>query len=136
MMKNLPVFALFLTISFTCVAQAEVSVITHPSNGNSLTKTDITAIFLGKKKTFPDGSSAVALVLNDATTDEFNTKLLGKSSSQLKSYWSKLVFTGKANPPKPVSPATMLELIKGNPNMIGFVDSSSVSDGVSVAGQF
>ncbi len=135
-MKNLLIFALFLTISFTCLAQAEVAVITHPSNGNSLSKADITAIFLGKKKTFPDGSSAVALVLDDATTDEFNTKLLGKSSSQLKSYWSKLVFTGKANPPKTVSPATMLELVTNNPNMIGFIDSSSIPDGVSVAGEF
>jgi len=135
-MKSLPIFALFLTVSFTCLAQAEVSVITHPSNSSSLSKADITALFLGKKKTFPNGSSAVPLVLNDATTDEFNTKLLGKSSSQLKSYWSKLVFTGKANPPKSVSPATMLELIKGNPNMIGFVDSSTVPDGVAVAGKF
>lgn len=135
-MKNLYFAALLIATLFSGFASAEVTVIVHPSNADAISQADISAIFLGKKKSFPGGSSAVPIVLNDATTDEFNTKLLGKSASQLKSYWSKLVFTGKANPPKRVSSDEALSLIKSNPNMIGFVDSANVSADVKVVGTY
>ena len=134
-MKKIQISLLLITAIFSTMAFSEVAVIVHPSNGASLSKADITALFLGKKKAFPGGSSAVPIVLNDATTDEFNSKLLGKSASQLKSYWSKLVFTGKANPPKAVSADEMIQLIKSNPNMIGFIDSSKVTTDVKVISQ-
>ena len=55
------------------------------------------------------------------------------SESQLKSYWSKLVFTGKGQPPRDVqTDAEMIELVAGNPNIIGYVDISSVTDKVKV----
>ena len=134
-MKKLQIFLLLMTAIFSTMALSEVAVIVHPSNGATIGKADITALFLGKKKAFPDGSSAVPIILNDATTDEFNSKLLGKSASQLKSYWSKLVFTGKANPPKAVSSDEMVQLIASNPNMIGFIDSSKVTPDVKVISQ-
>lgn len=134
-MKKLQISLLLMTAIFSTMALSEVAVIVHPSNGATIGKGDITALFLGKKKAFPDGNSAVPIVLNDATTDEFNGKLLGKSASQLKSYWSKLVFTGKANPPKAVSSDEMIQLIKSNPNMIGFIDSSKVTSDVKVISQ-
>ena len=135
-MKNLYFIVLLITALFSGFASAEVAVIVHPSNADAISQAEISAIFLGKKKSFPGGSSAVPIVLNDATADEFNTKLLGKSASQLKSYWSKLVFTGKANPPKIVSPDEALSLIKSNPNMIGFIDSANVSADVKVVGTY
>jgi ABC-type phosphate transport system substrate-binding protein len=135
-MKKLYLAVLFIATLFSGFATAEVAVIVHPSNADAISQADVSAIFLGKKKAFPGGSSAVPIVLNDATTDEFNKKLLGKSASQLKSYWSKLVFTGKANPPTSVSSDEMLSLIKSNPNMIGFVDSANVSADVKVVGTY
>lgn len=135
-MKNIKTVVFIVAALFSTMAWSEVAVVVHPSNADSITQDTVAAIFLGKKKSFPGGSSAVPLVLNDATTDEFNTKLLGKTSSQLQSYWSKLVFTGKANPPKSVSSAEMIELIKGNPNMIGFVDSANVTGDLKVVGKY
>ena len=105
-MKNLYLAVLLIATLFSGFATAEVAVIVHPSNADTISQNDVSDIFLGKTKSFPGGSSVVPIVLNDATVDEFNTKLLGKSSSQLQSYWSKLVFTGKANPPKSVSSAS------------------------------
>ncbi|MEH6503831.1 MAG: hypothetical protein V7682_08035 [Cycloclasticus sp.] len=135
-MKNIKTVVFIVAALFSTMAWSEVAVVVHPSNVDSIDQSMVAAIFLGKKKSFPSGSSAVPLVLNDATTDEFNTKLLGKTSSQLQSYWSKLVFTGKANPPKKVSSAEMIELIKSNPNMIGFVDSANVTADLKVVGKY
>ena len=102
-----------------------VSVIVHPSNGASLDKSSISRIFLGKAKSFPGGGQAVPINLEDGSggSNDFNDKVLNKSASQLKAYWSKLVFTGKGTPPKAVAnDAEMIALISANPNMIGFVE--------------
>jgi len=63
--------------------------------------------------------------------------VLKKSASQLKAYWSKLLFTGKGTPPKEIgSDAEMVSLVASNPNMIGFVDAAAVNDSVKVVTRF
>jgi len=126
-----------LLASGSCMA--DIAVIVHPSNANSLEALDISRIFLGKAKSYPDGAQAVPVAQSDAASasDEFNTKVLTKSSSQLKAYWSKLVFTGKGTPPKEVdSDQEMLELIQANPSLIGYVQSTSVNESVRVVATF
>lgn len=124
---------------FTSATFAEVAVIVHPSNASALDKNTITRIFLGKSKSFPNGDQAVPVNQKDsaAQTSEFNSKVLNKSSSQLKAYWSKLVFTGKGTPPKDLdSNEDVIKLVSTNPNLIGYVDAASVTDGVKVVGTF
>ena len=121
-MKKL--ISLIVTIIVSCNAHA-VSVIVHPSNGSDLDKSSISRIFLGKAKSFPGGGQAVPINLADGSSGsaDFNDKVLNKSASQLKAYWSKLVFTGKGTPPKTVSSdSEMIALISANPNMIGFIE--------------
>lgn len=117
------------------LAQAEVAVIVHPSNAATLDADSVSKLFLGREKSFPGGAAAVPLALSDdaAATAEFNDKILKKPSSQLKAYWSKLIFTGKGTPPKEIaSDAEMVKLISSNPNMIGFVDAKAVDGSVKV----
>lgn len=118
---------------------AEVAIIVHPSNTGSIDETMISRIFTGKAKSFPSGGKAIPInqTSGAAITEDFNKKALKKSSSQLKAYWSKLVFTGKGTPPKEVSnDAEMIELISANPNLIGYVDKSSVTGDVRVIASF
>jgi ABC-type phosphate transport system substrate-binding protein len=119
---------------------AEIAAIVSPSNGNvSLDKLAISKIFLGKSKSFPDGSQAKPIDQNDDSParDAFNGTVLGKSASQLKSYWSRLIFTGKGTPPKQVSnDAAVIELIANDPNAIGYIDASSVDGSVKVVFKF
>ncbi len=117
------------------LAQAEVAVIVHPSNAATLDADAVSKLYLGREKSFPGGAAAVPLALGDdaAATAEFNDKILKKPSSQLKAYWSKLIFTGKGTPPKEIaSDAEMVKLISSNPNMIGFVDAKAVDGSVKV----
>ena len=121
------------------MANAELAVVVHPSYADAISQDDIVKIFLGKAKTFPNGSPAVPINQEDSqsATDEFNNKVLGKSSTQLKAYWSKLVFTGKGTPPKEATnDAQVLELIANNPNMIGYLDASALSADVKVVARF
>lgn len=117
------------------VAQADVAVIAHPSLAVSVDEKTISKIYLGKLKSLPGGISVMPVGLKEgvSATKEFNDKVLGKNASQLKSYWSKRVFTGKGTPPLEVEDeAEMLKLIAANPNMIGFVEASAVSADVKV----
>ncbi|PAJ76149.1 phosphate ABC transporter substrate-binding protein [Pseudoalteromonas sp. NBT06-2] len=114
---------------------ADITVIVHPSNSNAMDASSISRLFLGKSKKFPDGSIAIPLNQIEASsaTAQFNSKALRKSSSQIKAYWSKLVFTGKGSPPKSVeNNAAVLDLVSSNPNIIGYVESNVLTDKVKV----
>ncbi len=136
MIKTLVASALLL--GSACV-QAEIAVVVHPSNTSEISTADISRIYLGKLKSFPSGGTVVALDQPEGTParDAFVKQILNKTESQLKAYWSKLVFSGQGQPPKVVdSSAEMLALIAANPNMIGFVDVSEVNDSVKVISKF
>ena len=128
---------LLTTLCLTTLATAsfaEVSVIVHPSNSANVDATAIERIFLGKEKSFSTGTSAVPVNLESsvAEREEFDTKVLDKSASQLKAYWSKLIFTGKGNQPSETSVSGMIETVSSNPSAIGYVPSSAVTDAVKV----
>ncbi len=115
-------------------ALADIAVVVHPSNNSAVTQDFVSSVYLGKTKSFEDGKQIVPVNQSGTTMEEdFNKKVLNKSSSQMKAYWSKLVFTGKGTPPKDVkSDADVVSLVSENPATIGYVDSSAVTDKVKV----
>ncbi|MEJ6474605.1 phosphate ABC transporter substrate-binding protein [Pseudoalteromonas piscicida] len=134
-MKKLFLLTLFCS-SFSTLA---VDVIVNPANSATLDENEIKQIFIGKSKSFSDGSKALPITQADGSsvTDEFNEKVLNKSSSQLKAYWSKLVFTGKGTPPKEAADdAEVIKLVASNPNLIGFVSSGAADSSVKVVKSF
>jgi len=136
-MKNLIILTLILFTS--CSLSAAVDVVVHPSNANAIDASDIKKIFTGKAKSFADGSKALPITQADGSpvTDEFNQNVLNKSSSQLKAYWSKLVFTGKGTPPEEAAnDAEVINLVSKNPNLIGFVSQGSADGSVKVVQSF
>ena len=136
-MKNYIILTLILFTS--CSLSAAVDVIVHPSNANAIDAGDIKKIFTGKAKSFADGSKALPITQADGNpaTDEFNQNVLNKSSSQLKAYWSKLVFTGKGTPPEEAAnDAEVVSLVSKNPNLIGFVSKGSADGSVKVVQSF
>ena len=117
-------------------ALSEVVVVVHPSvSFDSMSVDDVSRLFLGKSKKFPDGSPAIPLNQDDGTSarDTFNERVCKKNASQYKAYWSKLVFTGKGTPPKDAGDGNGVKgLVASNPNMIGYIDASLVDASVKV----
>lgn len=122
-MKTVILFLCFLSIPFAI--QAEIVVVMSVKSGvNNLDKDNVSAIFLGKTSSFPDGSQAEPIdqIEDSAEHEEFHRLVTEKSPTQLKSYWSKMVFSGKGNPPKELSSSTeVLKLIAANPIYIGYI---------------
>ncbi|WP_394202236.1 type 2 periplasmic-binding domain-containing protein [Marinagarivorans algicola] len=126
-------------IFFSTTALADIAVVVHPSNTNTMNKKVISRVFTGKVKVFPDDSRAIPInqTASSPPANEFNRKVLRKSASQLKAYWSKRLFTGKGRPPQEVSSdADMVELVASNPEFIGYVDADMVTDQVRVISTF
>lgn len=133
-------FAIALSMLISSAVFADIVVIVSSSNANyALDKIDIEQIFLGKKSVFPDGERAIPVdqAENSPVRAEFNDKALGKNASQLKAYWSRLIFTGKGTPPKESgNDADVVALVAQNPNMVGYIDESALNDSVKVLFKF
>jgi len=127
------------TLLGSVAAWSGVAVIVHPSNANSLSQADISRIFLGKKKSYPDGSEAIPVDQKDgsAVRSTFVGTILKKNDQQIKAYWAQLLFTGKGTPPKEVgASADVRALIAANPALIGYIDSADADGSVKVVHQF
>ena len=129
-------FCIALLLSIT-KAQSEPVVVIVSANSpiNSLDKEQVASLFLGKTTNFPNGSSAQPIEQTDSTAahEEFHKSVTEKTATQLKSYWSKMVFSGKASAPQEASSnAELLKLLSSNPAMIGYVDKSAVDKSVKI----
>lgn len=134
---NIAATFLACVISFLSTnSVADVAVIVNPNSSVSeLDDKWLGAIFLGKKKKFPDGSSAVPIEQQPGTSarDKFNEKIIKKNEGQLRAYWSQLIFTGKGLPPEAVNgSADVKKLVSENPAFIGYIDASEIDDTVKV----
>jgi len=138
-MKKIHYFLLLNTSLLLSIATAQsepvVVVVSATSPVSKLDKEQVANLFLGKSSSYPDGSAAVPIEQTDSTAahEEFHKSITEKSASQLKSYWSKMIFSGKGTAPKEVSSnAELLKLLAGNPTMIGYVDKTAADKTVKV----
>src|SRR5688572_13644417 len=109
-------------------ANAEVAVIVSAkSTATTMTPDEIANIYLGKSTAMKPVDNATPV------RSQFYTKVAGKDEAQVKAIWSKLVFTGKATPPKEMaSSADVVKAVAADPNAIGYVDKAAVDDTVKV----
>ncbi|MCE1228018.1 MAG: phosphate ABC transporter substrate-binding protein, partial [Firmicutes bacterium] len=65
--------------------------------------------------------------------NEFYQKVTGKSAAQVKAHWSKLTFSGAAQPPQALGSAqAVVKMVAENPKFIGYVDKAAVDGSVKV----
>ncbi|HUP30565.1 MAG TPA: phosphate ABC transporter substrate-binding protein [Usitatibacter sp.] len=116
-------------------AQEVVAVVSARSPVTALNAGQVADIFLGKTSRFPDGSQAVPidLVEDSPARDRFYAQYAGKSPAQVKAHWSKIIFTGRGQPPRQAnSPSEVKKIIADNPNAIGYIDQSQVDNSLRV----
>jgi ABC-type phosphate transport system substrate-binding protein len=112
-----------------------VAVVSVESHVTTLTKNQLTDIFLGKASRFPDGTVAVPIDQAEGSSarDEFYRQVAGKSAAQLKAYWSKIIFTGRGQPPPVVANGVELKKRLGKDTaVIGYIDAGLVDDSVRI----
>ena len=123
----------FLTLAGAPLAGELVVIVSARNPVVALRPEQVADIFLAQNGRFPNGGTAVAVdqMLGAGSRDEFYNKVASKSPSLVKAYWTKMVFTGRGQPPKEASGnEAVRKLIAGNPEMIGYIDRDALDDSV------
>jgi ABC-type phosphate transport system substrate-binding protein len=133
--------ALILLLSFTVMLlaagadAATVRLVVNSSNSTpSITKAKVADLFLKRVTRWDNGRAVTPLDLSDksAARGAFCKELLGKEVVWVKSYWQKMIFSGRATPPAELSTeAEVLDYVRNNADAIGYVaDGTSLPAGV------
>ena len=96
---------LLATLGMNYARADVVAVVSAKSSVTALSTAQVADIFLGRASRFPNGVQAVPIdQLEDSPVrDKFYAQFTGKSPAQVKAHWSKIIFTGRGQPPKQVS---------------------------------
>ena len=129
-------FLTLILLTFSSSLYADVAIVVHRDSPlASATLEEISKIFLAKTKTFTDGQEIKLLDLEEGheTRDQFYQTVANKTPSQVKAYWSRLIFTGKGQPPQVLMDSDeIVEFISEDPNSIGYANPDSITDSVKV----
>lgn len=112
-----------------------VVVVSEQSPVMELSYTELTDIYLGRLTQLPDGHPILPIDQAEQTPIHglFYQQYLGRTPAQIRSHWSRLIFTGRGQPPKAVaSDAAMADALNRNPNAIGYMDSRAVPKSLRV----
>jgi len=138
-MKQLQICAavIFLSLASVSVGGQEKSykLIVNPSNPMvSITRENVSRIFLKKTTKFPNGLSAspIDLPANSAIRDSFSKDVLGKTASAVEAYWQQLIFSGRDVPPPQKKESGALDLVRSNDNGIAYVSAGADTTGTKV----
>ncbi len=112
----------------TVASAADLVVIGHPSAA-PLSKDQVADVFLGKNPSL----SPVDLPESSPIRADFYKQATGRDAAQVKAAWSRLVFSGKAQPPKEVADAAAVKkAVAADPKAVGYIEKSAVDGTVKV----
>jgi ABC-type phosphate transport system substrate-binding protein len=138
-MKHIALVILLAFVTAAAVGAAEpasIVVVVNPQSGvDKLSRDEIIDIFLGRYRKLPSGKIALPIDVAESSPERarFYQLLVKKSTSEMSSYWARLVFSGQTSPPFQVPDAqTALELVRSSPNAIAYIDRSAVTAHVKV----
>lgn len=117
-------------------APAKIAVVAHPSNTETqLTIEQVQDIYLGRTTIFPNGKRVVPVDQKDSSPSkaQFLELVLKRNAGQVKSHWSKLIFSGQGVPPAVVGTDPEIKnWVARNPDALGYIDATHVDGSVKV----
>lgn len=130
-MKHLLVF--FILVS--SITTADVVVIAHKDLPiSSLSQKDVAGIYLGNRQVINELRIIPLDQGHDnSIRDLFYSSVIEMPYNQIISHWSRLIFTGKGQPPMALMGSnSIVEFVRNNPNVIGYVEQEYVTPDVKV----
>ena len=114
---------------------ADIVVVVHPDNPVQLEEKQVRKIFLSKVKSFPDGNKVDVFDLPEGNEarEEFRHHVLRKSASRLHSYWARMLFSSKAQPPQVLTDAEAIRAqVAANRYAIAYLNAEDVDSSIRV----
>lgn len=115
---------------------AEIVVIVNSANQvTELTQRQVIDLYMGRTSHFPNGQKLQRYDQPGSSNvrSDFYYRITQKSVAAINAYWARLIFTGRASPPREVADhLEMLEIVERNPNAIGYIAKEFLNDQVTV----
>lgn len=113
--------------------RAEIAVVGNSNNkSKTLEPGEVQDIYMGRRRSFPDGSMAIPLDQEKLRPD-FYLKLTHRPIEQINAYWARIMFSGQASPPTILSDdKEVIQAITENPGAIGYISTNSVNSKLRV----
>lgn len=116
-------------------ADVPVRVVAHPSRPQTLTVSEVRAIYLKQKLFWDDGEPIIPINLEAGSRarELFSERVFGRSTGRLAAYWNQRYFEAGEFPPATLaSQEAVLRFVSENPNAIGYVTQEKPDDSVAV----
>lgn len=134
-MRQVLTLLLLASLLLSGASRAEIIVVASNRSGPiELTREQAEKLYLGRSVTLGDGTPISLVDLPNGTLrDDFYLKLTGKNPAQIQAYWSHLVFTGRALPPREAASVAEARQWLGNtPNLIGYLDRADLTSNMRI----
>jgi ABC-type phosphate transport system substrate-binding protein len=132
-LRNLTAIVLAGAALHNAAAGELVVIVSSKSPISALRQEQVADIFLGQIASFPGGLEAIALdqSIGSPERDEFYSKVASKTRPLVKAYWTKMIFTGRGQPPREIGgSAAVRKMVADNPSLIGYIDKSALDASV------
>ena len=121
------------------VTRDVVVVVNKANNVDALSKKQVIDIYMGRYVSFPDGSPAEPVDFPSNTNEKatFYLTLVNKEERKIKSYWSRLLFSGRAKPPiEADSFQDVVSFVEQNQDAIAYIPRSGVTSEMKIVYDF
>jgi hypothetical protein len=71
-------------------------------------------------------------VVDETTRDFFYQQLVGRNRNQMRSYWSRMSFTGRGGPPQEMTVNELIVALESNPLLIAYIPKDLVNDQLKI----
>lgn len=112
-------------------AAPEIVVVTSAHGAiASLSPQQAEQLYLGRVRHLADGTPvSLADLPAGPVRDRFYERLTGKNPAQIRAYWSRMVFTGRALPPDEVADIDALRVrLANDPRLIGYMPAAAAGE--------
>lgn len=122
--------------SQTGVAQSRIAIIVHPeSSFTDMSRKQVVDIFMGRLLSLANNRIPLPLDQQGGSPirERFYEALTEKPLAQINAYWARLMFSGRATPPRMLPDSlSVLQAVSQNRDAIGYVEEDQVTPSVRV----
>ncbi|MGQ4879105.1 phosphate ABC transporter substrate-binding protein [Billgrantia sp. LNSP4103-1] len=133
-LKRIGCSLLLCLVSSTALAEVVV-VVSAQNPVAALSRSELADIYLGRASRFPNGRPATPVDHreNSPAYLAFYREYLGQTPAQIKMHWSRLIFTGRGQPPRSLADSmAVADFIAGNATAIGYLDNAHLDQRLRV----
>lgn len=131
---------LFITANSLAAQDESLVVVVNQASGvDALTKKEVVDIFMGRYNRFPNGEIAYPVDLPSGSSGKarFYMQLVNQSERKIQSYWSRLLFSGRAKPPEASeSLPEVVNYVVSNEEAIAYLPRTLITPEMKIVFQF